>query len=281
MRIETKAGRLPKLVWPAFCLILAGCTVRHIVYPAPPVSVPDPPRPLRAVTWSLGDGTQIASWVHDEPGLVSTGPAVLFLHGNGENLETMRQVGLFEELFALEVPFVVLDYPGYGRSTGVPSEASLLEAGSVALEWMRQHFRHRPAVVVGWSLGAAVAIGLAAANPERCDGLVAMSAWTSLADVGASHFPRWLVEVAVADRYDSTVAAERVVCPALVIHGSRDRIIPVEQGREVAAALRADWLEVPSAGHNDLLGNNMVWRRLFDFLASIQPPPSPERTSGL
>jgi pimeloyl-ACP methyl ester carboxylesterase len=277
----TVAGRSSKSVWPALCLILLGCSVRHIVYPAPPVSVQDPPRRLRAQTWSLGDGTQVSSWVHDERGLVSSRPAVLFLHGNGENLETMRQVGLFEELLALDVPFVALDYPGYGRSTGVPSEASILAAGSVALEWMVQHFGDRPIVVAGWSLGAAVAIGLAAANPEHCGGVVAMSAWTSLADVGASHFPRWLVEVALADRYDSTAAAERVVCPALVIHGSRDRIIPVEQGREVAAALGADWLEVPSAGHNDLLGYDIVWRRLVDFLASLQPPSSPERPTGL
>ena len=153
----TVAGRSSKSVWPALCLILLGCSVRHIVYPAPPVSVQDPPRRLRAQTWSLGDGTQVSSWVHDERGLVSSRPAVLFLHGNGENLETMRQVGLFEELLALDVPFVALDYPGYGRSTGVPSEASILAAGSVALEWMIQHFGNRPIVVAGWSLGAAVA----------------------------------------------------------------------------------------------------------------------------
>jgi hypothetical protein len=156
-----------------------------------------------------------------------------------------------------------------------------LEAGSVALEWMRQHLGSRPIVIVGWSLGAAVAIGLAADDPEHCSGLVAMSAWTSLADVGASHFPRWLVEVAVADRYDSTAVAERVVCPGLVIHGSSDRIIPVGQGREVAEALSADWLEVPSAGHNDLLGHDLVWRRLADFLASIQHSAPPEGPSGL
>lgn len=276
MRKGAIPGRASKFVLPAVLLILLGCSVRHIVYPAPPVSVPDPPRPLRAVTWNLRDGTQVSSWVHDGSGSVPGRPSVLFLHGNGENLETMRQAGLFEELLALEAPFVALDYPGYGRSTGVPSEASLLEAGSVALDWMRQHFENRPTVIVGWSLGAAVAIGLTAANPDYCSGLVAMSAWTSLADVGASHFPRWLVEVAVADRYDSAAAAERVVCPALVIHGSGDRIIPVEQGRVVADSLSADWLEVPSAGHNDLLGNGIVWRRLAEFLASIQPPSPPE-----
>lgn len=281
MRIEAKLGRLSIFLGPAACLILLSCSVRHIVYPAPAVSVADPPRPLRSVEWSLADGSRISAWVHDDPGAPPGRPVVLFLHGNGENLETMRRAGLFEELLALDVPFVALDYPGYGRSSGAPSESSLLEAGSVALEWMHQRFADRPRVVVGWSLGAAVAVGLVAANPDRCDGLVAMSAWTSLADVGASHFPRWLVEIAVADRYESTVAAERVTCPGLVIHGSRDQIIPVDQGREVGRALGAEWLEVPSAGHNDLLSQDIVWRRLADFLASIQDSTPPEGSSGL
>ncbi len=277
MRKEKQERRASRVVWPAYLLILLGCSVRHIVYPAPPVRVPEPPRPLRSLEWSLADGTRISAWGHEDHGLSPDRPAVLFLHGNGENLETMRRSGLFEELLALEVPFVALDYPGYGRSTGVPSEISLLEAGAVALEWMHEHHGDRPKVLVGWSLGAAVAIGLAAANPDRCDGLVAMSAWTSLADVGASHFPRWLVELAVADRYDSLAAAKGVGCPSLVIHGSRDRIIPVDQGREVATALGAVLLEVPSAGHNDLLAADIVWRRLVDFFASIQPSLPPER----
>jgi pimeloyl-ACP methyl ester carboxylesterase len=281
VRFEAKLGRSSIFMVPAACLILLSCSVRHIVYPTPAVSVADPPRPLRSVEWSLADGSQISAWVHDDPVAPPRRPVVLFLHGNGENLETMRQAGLFEELLALDVPFVALDYPGYGRSSGAPSESSLLAAGSVALEWMHQHFAGRPRIVVGWSLGAAVAVGLAAANPDRCDGVVAMSAWTSLADVGAAHLPRWLVEIAVADRYESTGAAEQVTCPGLVIHGSRDQIIPVDQGREVGQALGAEWLEVPTAGHNDLLSHDIVWRRLADFLTSTQDPAPSERSSGL
>lgn len=281
MRKGTKVIR-PSTVFPAaFTLVLLGCSVRHIVYPAPPVSVQEPPVPLRSVELHLGDGTLISTWVHEDRDLPSTRPVVLFLHGNGENLETMRRSGLFEELLALEVPFVALDYPGYGRSGGVPSEASLTEAGAAALGWMHQHLGGRSQVIVGWSLGAAVAVALAADHPQRCDGLVAMSAWTSLADVGAFHFPRWLVDLALADRYASAEAADRVGCPGLVIHGARDRIIPVAQGRVVAEALGADWLEVPSAGHNDLLAYESVWRRLSEFLGSIESSSPPKPPSGL
>ena len=274
-------GRLSQIVGPAICLILLGCSVRHIVYPAPPVSVPEPPGPLRGQEWGLEDGTRISAWVYEGRSLAPVRPVVLFLHGNGENLETMRRAGLFEDLLALDVPFVALDYPGYGRSTGVPSEASLLEAGSLVLEWMRLRFESRPVVIVGWSLGAAVAIGLVAARPDSCKGLVAMSAWTSLAEVGASHFPRWLVELALTDRYESAKEAARITCPSLVIHGSEDRIIPVEQGRKVAATLGADWVEVPAVGHNDLLGRDVVWERLSGFLGAIESSAIAEGRAGL
>lgn len=265
-----------RLACASIALLLVGCSVRQIIYPIPPVGVPDPPRPLRSLEWNLGDGSRITAWAWLDTGPSAARPVVLFLHGNGENLETMRQSGLFEELLALDVPFVALDYPGYGRSTGVPSEASLLEAGSVALEWMHQRFADRPRIVVGWSLGAAVAVGLAASPADGCDGVVAMSAWTSLSDVGALHFPRWLVQLSLSDRYDSIAAAAGVDCPTLVIHGSRDRIIPVDQGRKVAAALRADWLEVGQAGHNDLLAHEVVWRRLAEFLEQQSPGRSPD-----
>ena len=52
-------------------------------------------------------------------------------------------------------------------------------------------------------------------------------------------------------------------------------------GREVGRALGAEWLEVPSAGHNDLLSHDIVWRRLADFLASTQDSTPPEGSSGL
>jgi dipeptidyl aminopeptidase/acylaminoacyl peptidase len=48
------------------------------------------------VEWSLADGSRISAWVHDDPGASPGRPAVLFLHGNGENLETMRHAGRFE-----------------------------------------------------------------------------------------------------------------------------------------------------------------------------------------
>jgi pimeloyl-ACP methyl ester carboxylesterase len=123
----------------------------------------------------------------------------------------------------------------------------------------------RPIAVVGWSLGAAV--GLQVATRIGVERVVAMSPWTSLADIGREHFPGWLVGAFLRESYDSIGVAPRIDVPALVVHGELDTIIPVAQGRRVAAALpRSQLIEIEGYGHNDLLGSPRVWQELRRFL---------------
>jgi hypothetical protein len=196
----------------------------------------------------------------------------LFFHGNGENLETMRRAGLFSALGELGVAYLAVDYPGYGRSGGEPSEESLVAAAEAALDRLRQIHPERRTVAVGWSLGAAVAVQLAARRPQEVDGVVLLSAWTDLADTAAVHFPGAIVRPLIGSRYDSLAAAPRIRGPALVVHGEDDRVIPMELGRRLAAALEARhgvstrWVPVRHAGHNDLLARDQVWTQMRRFL---------------
>ncbi len=74
------------------------------------------------------------------------------------------------------------------------------------------------------------------------------------------------------EEYDSIAAAVDIRCPSLVIHGTRDRIIPIAHGEHVAAALapRSRWVAVEGAGHNELMAVETVWRELGGFLDSIR-----------
>ncbi len=250
------------------CLAVAGCSVRVLLYPVPPVPVPSPPPPpLIEVELRPAGRPTVSAWWLAPPDLPPARPAVLFLHGNGENLETMRWAGLFDRLAALEVAALAIDYPGYGRSGGRPDEAGLLAAAATALESAAAAHPDRPLVVCGWSLGAAVAVQLAAGPPRPLAGLVAISPWTTLPELASLHFPSWLVGLALRERYDSLAAAPELELPALVVHGGSDRVIPAEHGRRLAAALPdARWLEIPEAGHNDLLMFERVWAELRRFL---------------
>jgi len=263
----------------AALLVLAGraamidALLRTMLYPAPAVRVPErPPPPLVAVELRPASGEQVTAWARPvRPGADPGRPAAVFFHGNGENLETMRQAGLFPLLDGLDVPYLASDYPGYGRSSGEPSEAGLMATGEAALARLAVDAPGRPLVVAGWSLGAAVAVELAARHPRQVAGVVLLSPWSRLADVAAVHFPGPLVRPALGHRYDSLAAARRVEVPALVVHGADDRIIPVEQGRRVAEALAGEvrWVPVAGAGHNDLLARQQVWDELRRFIDSL------------
>jgi pimeloyl-ACP methyl ester carboxylesterase len=271
---------------------------RSMLYPAPPVTVPSPPpsggadrdgglteERLRLVT-----GGEVYAWSLEPPGVPAGAPVAVFLHGNGENLETMRRSGLFDRLRRMAVVTLAVDYPGYGRSAGRTTEEGVIASASAVLAWAREQHPERPVVLVGWSLGAAAALGAAARDDGEdggeVAGVAALSPWSRLEDVAAVHFPRFLVGWAVRERYDSLAATRTIAArgvPTLVIHGGRDTIIPVEQGRRIAETLRegypaslqdpggtqTTWLEVPEAGHNDLLGYPEVWDALDRFLREL------------
>ncbi len=248
--------------------MITDALARSLLYPAPPIPVSSPPEGLEDVELSLDTGDTVAAWAGD--GSKAGGPAVLFFHGNGENLETMRLGGTFREVRRLGVACLAMDYPGYGRSSGSPSEERIEAAADAALAWARTRWPERPLVPVGWSLGAATAIALAARAGDRVAGLVAMSAWTRLEDVATLHFPAPLVKLILSETYDSIAAAERVRSRSLVLHGEQDRLIPCAQGRRVAETLaQARWVPVADAGHNDLLARPEVWDAVGAFLRDL------------
>jgi hypothetical protein len=240
--------------------------MRHMLYPAPGLAVGPPPEGFEEVWIEAAELGRTHGWLRRMRSPPERS-AVLFFHGNGENLESLRRDGTIDRLGALDAVVLVVDYPGYGRSAGTPSEESLVTAGIAAFDRLGELAPDRPRVVCGWSLGAATAAQVAAARPEAVAGLVLMSPWSRLADVARRHFPPLLVRFLLAERWDSTAAVARYRGAALVLHGARDEIIPVEQGREVAAGLPgARWVELPRAGHNDLLAHDEPWRELAGFL---------------
>ncbi len=253
-------------------LFMIESFARQMLYPAPAVRVPSPPpAPLEEVWLDLATGGRAAAWAYVPPALPPKAPVVLFFHGNGENLETLRWAGFFEQLGGLGVAILAPDFPGYGHSPGTPSEEGLIATGAAAVAWARKNHPERPLVVAGWSLGAALAIATTGRHPEEVRGLIALSAWTTLAEVAAKVFPEFAVKMMLRERYDSRAAARDIRVPALVVHGDRDDLIPVEQGREISSVLAGAtrWVEVPGAAHNDLLGRREVWEEMGRFLKTM------------
>ncbi len=246
--------------------------VRMMVYPAPRFAIPNtPPEPLRAVSLTRKDGGRLVAWHQAASVNAPSVPLVIYFHGNAENLATMWGSGIFQDWQKLGVSLLAVEYPGYGPE-GVATEAGLVEAGSLAVAWAREHEPAAPLVIAGWSLGAGVAAQTAARENQHIQAVVLLSAWSSLPDVAAAHYPRWLVRLLIKERYDSVAAAADISVPALVMHGARDGIIPATQGKRVAEALPdGAWIPVERYEHNDLLMAYPVWREIESFLQRNLP----------
>ena len=243
---------------------------RRMTYPAPslPVVPSPPPKPLQEILLGGQPDARLVAWLmeHDE----AAAPVVLFFYGNAQNKAALWQSGLFHEFVDRGTHFVTVDYPGYGNSEGKPSEASLIETGLVAFDWVRNRFPRSPVVVAGWSLGAGVASQVATRRDDQMDGLVLISSWSSLPDVARVHFPKWLVKWLLKEEYPSETAAADIRSPALVFHGMQDTLIPPELGKRVADVLPAGtWVPLDHFGHNDVMSDARLWLNLERFLNQL------------
>ncbi len=231
-----------------------GCLTRFLLYPGSRAEAnPPPPSSLMDVP-GLG-------WAWDGKPEDKRAPALLFFHGNGETLETMRSSGALDELAALGCPFLALEYPGYGGVPGSPSQKHLTANAEKGLEWLRERHPHRRIVLIGWSLGAAVAVQTASKHPV--EGLILVSPFSRLDDVAKELYPSWMVHLLLWEHYDSLEAAKGIHCPSLVMHGDQDRLIRPAHGEALAAALGCSFVPIPGAGHNDALSR--CWKQIGQF----------------
>jgi fermentation-respiration switch protein FrsA (DUF1100 family) len=212
------------------------------------------------------DGVQLQAWLVMAP---QASFVTLYLHGNAGNV-THRFLQI-REITAAGSSVLMLDYRGYGKSGGSPSEHGLYaDADAAYLYLLGYGYSAQQIVVQGESLGTAVAVDLA--SRKECAGVVLEAAFTSGRDVANSVLP--LIGPPLFRGFDSKSKIAKVRAPLLFFHGERDEIIPLKLGRSLFdAAPEPKWFsEFPGAGHNDLVdtAGSSYRERLHKFYGQIQ-----------
>ena len=194
------------------------------------------------------DGLDLAAW-HAPTSGPTTGATVLVLPGNAGS--RLARVPLARALSAAGFDVLLLDYRGYGGNPGAPTEDGLAADARAAYHHLVAERGVRPdrLILFGESLGAAVATRLARERPAAA--LVLRSPFTSLADVGARHYPFLPVRVLLQDQFAVLDMVSRVTVPVHVVAGGADEVVPTAQSRAVASTASASYVEVPLARHND------------------------------
>jgi hypothetical protein len=219
---------------------------------------------------TTSDGVRVHGWFVPRPGASHT---FLIFHGNAGNIS--HRLEWIQMLHELGAHVMIIDYRGYGRSEGKPFEEGLyLDALAAYDWWSKERAADRSKLVlVGESLGCAVAVDLAARVPV--DGIVLQSSFTTAWDMAKTLIPVGLIQPVLGVRFDSAAKIRKIACPKLFIHGDRDEIVPFRLGRKLydLAPPPKEFYEVPGAGHNDLVwvaGSEYV-KRLRAFLSHLGP----------
>jgi fermentation-respiration switch protein FrsA (DUF1100 family) len=203
---------------------------------------------VRELTLTTADRLSLVSWyLPSRP----RRPVIVYFHGNGGHIgyRIERLLRFAREGYGV----LMLEYRGYGGNPGSPTEAGLYSDGQAALDFLKHEgIASNRLILYGESLGSGVAVRLATRN-EVVE-LILEAPPTSVAEVAQCHFPYVPASRLVVDRFDSLSRIGEVKAPILVMHGERDRVVPVRYGRALFNAApepKEGWF-VPEAGHENL-----------------------------
>ena len=253
----------------AYAVVVTALFVgqRRLIYlPHPQVEVPGAwgAGALSTVHCQTQDGLQLAGWYRAPP---VGGSLIVLFHGNAGHPGLRADKA--NALLAAGYGVLLAGYRGYGGNPGSPSEKGLLSDGRAWLDFLtRAGVSGSRLVLWGESLGGGIAVRLA--TERRVGAVILEASFTSLTDVVATLYPWLPVRSVLLDRYDSLALIAQLRAPLLIVHGEKDRTVPVRFGRALFDAARepkqAYWVE--EGAHNDLSRYGLL-EAAVDFLARL------------
>jgi len=220
----------------------------------------DPAAATDEITLLSKDGFPIVCWRLSVPEPRAT---ILYFHGNTGNIA--RRVGRLNGYRSLNADVFAVDYAGFGKSGGKPSEQGCLSAADAAYEALiASGVAPESILVMGESLGGGVAVYLA--STRKIGALCVQSSFTSIPDVARARIPYLPFHYFMRSRMDSLSRMDKIDVPTLFIGGHRDEAIPFSQLEALYAAAPDPkrLLEFPDCGHNDVWTNHQA-----EYLAAM------------
>lgn len=220
------------------------------------------------VTLQPSDGESIAAWYIPAHGEAKW--TVLFCHGNAGNIS--HRLDTLKLIHDLGLNCLIVDYRGYGQSTGHPTEKGTLLDIRAGWDWLVNEKGIAPDSIIlfGRSLGGSIAAIVAKdVNPAA---VILESAFTSFVDMAKHYYPFMPVRLFARFDYDTRNAVKELKCPVFVIHSPDDEIIPYEFGKQLfEAANEPKLFRDLKGGHNEGFYENaqlykQIWKDWLDYL---------------
>jgi len=198
---------------------------------------------------------------------------LLWFHGNAGNIS--HRIENIEMLYdRLPVNIFIFDYRQYGRSEGKISEKGTYIDARAALKYLhsRKDVDPKKIIFFGRSLGSSVAVDLAI--KEKCRALILESPFSSIKEMSKSLYPFLPVSYFVRTKYDTLSKIRDAKVPVLIIHGDKDDLVPIEQGRKLYETANGpkEFYSIPEANHNDtyIAGGEKYFDVIRRFVSNLE-----------
>jgi alpha-beta hydrolase superfamily lysophospholipase len=198
-------------------------------------------------------------------------PNILFFHGNGEIAADYQEIAPFYNNRMINL--AVVDYRGYGRSTGIPSVSAMMKDSHTIFaffkNWLKEKKFAGKVIVMGRSLGSAPALEIAHCHEDELDGLIIESGFAYASPLlrlmGVDMEELGLTEEQGFRNTEKILGFHK---PTLIIHGQYDHIIAIQEGEILFHACPAEekrFLRIAGANHN-----NVFFAGMTDYMEYIE-----------
>jgi uncharacterized protein len=189
---------------------------------------------------------------------------VLYFHGNGQNIS---RYAAHAPLFTKNNYAVwMIDYPGYGKSTGELTEQMLYDWAEIFYKLARARFPKEKIILYGRSLGTGIATQLA--SVRDCKALILEAPYYSLPSLAATKAPVYPVNQMIKYKLPTWKYLQEVTAPVTIFHGTNDRLIPISQAKRLQPFLKQhdELIPVKDAGHNNVMFYEQYTKKLDSVL---------------
>lgn len=177
--------------------------------------------------------------------------AILYFHGNRDNL--IRWGEIAASLTKYQYDVFVLDYSGYGKSTGQPSELAIIEDALTFYEFINKNFEYCRYIYFGRSLGSGVASYLSAIHPPEA--LILETPYDYFGDVVSRFYPLFEYSDHYPKQLHNSELLKNAAFPILILHGTDDRLIPLEFAESLYTKIKKENTSITiieGGSHNNL-----------------------------
>lgn len=194
---------------------------------------------------------------------------ILYFHGNAGSLDDWQYI--YQDFKPLGFNFLIIDYRGYGKSTGKISEKGLYLDSKAAYNFLIQKgFKNEDIIIYGRSIGTGVAVDLASQHPVKA--LILEAPFSSFKKLANSKYPFLLPYLTLQFSFNNIKKINCFKSNLLIFHGKQDELIPCKYGDELYQAYSGPkrLVLIPAGGHNNLPTFTQYQTELRSFLKSEQ-----------